>query len=101
MQDSVKPTKSFVGGGGVALEVVHDDGGFDSALCAVEEFGGGFIGEGGECHDGAHGAVGEFVAGVGVEVHHEVLMDFAEPDHGEGGDGVEDQFGGGSGFHAG
>ncbi len=82
--------------------MVHDDGAFYFAAGFFEEVEGGFAGEAGvRLGDDADGAVAEFGVFHGVDVDHEVAVGFSDLDHGQGGDGVEDEFGGGAGFEAG
>ncbi len=81
--------------------VVHDDGAFYFSAGFFEQGEGGVAGEVGELRDDAGGAVGELGVFGGVDVDHEVAVGFAELDHREGGDHVEDDFGGGAGFEAG
>ena len=100
-QHSVGFMQEAVGGEDVALIMVHDDGEFDLAAGGFEEVQGGVAGEAGEAGDDAGGAVDEFGVFGGVDIDHEVAVGLADADHGEGGDAVEDELGGGAGFKAG
>ena len=72
---------------------------FDVSGFAQEAGGGGLVAGGGG-HDDALGAVDELGVG-GLDVDHEVAEDGSLADHDGGGDHVEDELGGGAGFHAG
>lgn len=65
-----------------------------------EELEGSGRGEGKVVFEDAGGSMNEFVVETG-EVDHVGAADFAEENHGGGGEGVENFFGGGAGLHAG
>lgn len=82
--------------GGLEAEV----GRFDDPAGSCEGSYGLVAGAVGELDQHSNRAVAKFDVG-GVQIDHEVADDLAGLDHGEGGDHVEDELGGGAGFETG
>src|SRR6185436_10156289 len=80
--------------------LLHHDGELDALSSGLQQSRRFFAGHTADFHHDALAAIDQLVVG-GAEIDHQIAVGLAEPDHRAGGDGVEHEFGGGTGFHPG
>src|SRR5437016_2311627 len=96
-QFSTRFHEELAGFFGAEVALDHDDGDFDVSGGLIDGGEGFLARQAGDRRDDAGSAVAQLVVG-GPQIDHQVLIDFAELDHGKRGDQVEYELGGGAGL---